>query len=273
MKKHESARMSGRPAVSAALAALLAAPLAAGAWAGCGGGQKTGATQAEAAGGGGDGDPRYRRASAPDVGEDEDDGLEVEGLLGRLDNYDIQQGLRPHARDLDRCFTATRGKRRYLGGQVELAFVVGADGSVDTVHVTRSNLGAWPAERCLLEVSRGMRFAEPRGGPRAEFSVPLEFSALGGVTEWDEGRGRAEVVDRASELEACAEAGAAPGQAWITAYVGTRGQVQSVGFASTGGPVDEAWATCAEETILGWTLSDPQGRTARVGFAYPVEAM
>lgn len=261
--------MPGRPVAATVLAVLLAA----GAGAGCGGGQKADTAPAPAADDDDGEDPRYRRASAPGMDEEEDDGLEVEGLLGRLDNYDIQQGVQPHAGALDRCFTENRGKRRYLGGHVELAFVVGAEGAVDTVHVARSDLGAWPVERCLLEVARGMTFAEPRGGPRAEFVVPLDFTARGSVDEWDQGRGRAEAAGRAAELDACAGAGAAPAQAWITLYVGTRGQVQSAGFAAPGGPMDEAWAGCAEAALLGWTLSDPQGRVARMGFAYPMEAM
>lgn len=213
--------------------------------------------------------PRGRRGQAPDIGDDEpDDGLQVEGLRGRIDTYDIQQGVEPHAQAIDDCFTQNRGKRRWLGGQVELAFLVGADGAVQTVHMSQSNLGAWPVERCLLEVARGMRFVKPKGGPTAEFTLPLGFSSRTPPDDWDGGRAAAEVVTHESKLAACDTAGAVPASVVITLYVGTRGQVQSAGFASSA-PVDEAWATCAEQAILGWTLSDPQGRIARLSFTYP----
>jgi TonB family protein len=210
-----------------------------------------------------------RRGQGPDIGEEEpDDGLQVEGLRGRIDSYDVQKGVEPHAQAIDDCFTQNRGKRRWLGGQVELAFLVGAEGTVQTVHVSHSNLGAWPVERCLLELARGMTFVKPKGGPTAEFTLPLNFSAPTPPDDWDEARSSAEVTTQEGNLAECSEAGTAPASATITLYVGTRGQVQSAGFTSSA-PIDEAWATCAEQKILGWTLSDPRGRIVRLTFPFP----
>jgi hypothetical protein len=214
-------------------------------------------------------DTGRRRGQAPDIGEEEpDDGLQVEGLRGRIETYDIQQGVEPHAQAIDDCFTQNRGKRRWLGGQVELAFLVGAEGAVQTVHMSQSNLGAWPVERCLLALARGMTFVKPKGGPTAEFTLPLAFSSRTPPDDWDLARAGAEVATHEASLAECSEAGAAPDSASITLYVGTRGQVQSVGFAASA-PVDEAWATCAEQKILGWTLSDPRGRIVRLTFPFP----
>lgn len=219
--------------------------------------------------------PSGRRGMAPDIGEEEEEGdeLQVEGLRGRIDTYDIQEGVKPHAGAIDGCFTKNRGKARYLGGNVELLFIVAKDGTVQNVHLSKSNLGSWPIERCLLEVSRGMTFVKPKGGAPAEFTLPLGFTARTAPEDWDGGRAAIEVTDKhLAELATCAEAGTAPASAWITVYLGTRGQVQSAGFATTA-PIDEAWATCAEQKILGWTLTDPQGRIARMTFAYPSEGM
>lgn len=216
--------------------------------------------------------PSHRRGQAPDIDDGPDDGLQVEGLRGRIDSYDIQQGVKPHVQAIDDCFTQNRGKQRWLGGQVELAFVIDAQGAVQTVHMSQSNLGAWPVERCLLEVGGAMTFVKPKGGPTAEFTLPLGFSSRTPPDAWDQARAAAEVTAHEAGLAACSDAGAAPASAWITLYVGTRGQVQSVGFAASA-PVDAAWATCAEQTILGWTLSDPQGRVARMTFTFPAEDM
>lgn len=233
---------------------------------GCGGkseGAKKPAVEDDGEGTGG------RRGQAPDIGEDEpDDGLQVEGLRGRIETYDIQQGVEPHAQAIDDCFTQHRGKRRWLGGQVELAFLVGAEGAVQTVHMSHGNLGAWPVERCLLELARGMTFVKPKGGPTAEFTLPLNFSSRTPPDDWDEARSSAEVTTQEASLAECSQAGAAPASATITLYVGTRGQVQSAGFASSA-PIDEAWATCAEQKILAWTLSDPRGRIVRLTFPFP----
>jgi hypothetical protein len=216
--------------------------------------------------------PSHRRGQAPDIDDGPDDGLQIEGLRGRIDSYDIQQGVKPHVQAIDDCFTKNRGKRRWLGGQVELAFTIGAEGAVQTVHMSQSNLGAWPVERCLLEVGGAMTFVKPKGGPTAEFTLPLGFESRMPPDDWDQARAGAEVTTHEPGLAACSDAGAAPASALITLYVGTRGQVQSVGFASSA-PVDAAWAACAEQTILGWTLSDPQGRIARMTFTFPAEGM
>ncbi len=235
-----------------------------------------------------------RRPSSPGYEDEaEDDGLAVSGLRGRLENYDIQQGVEPHAADLERCFTKERSGRRYLGGRVELAFTVARDGAVASVHAQQSDLGSWPVERCLIEVGMEMRFPKPKGGAPAEFTLPLDFPAQRPATTWDAGRAQAEVAALAPALVECAEAGgdgsgagdgdgagagdqggadSAPEGLWVTLYVGTRGQVQAAGFASESGPFGHAWAVCAEAQILSWTLSDPQGRVTKARFAYPVPA-
>src|SRR5690606_16245359 len=99
-----------------------------------------------------DGPAGYR--SAPYEDEEEDESLAVEGLRGRLEQADIQAGIEPHADALSRCYTDRVGRdNRYLGGAVELSFVVSPDGSVKTVHLAASDLGAWPMEECMLGVA------------------------------------------------------------------------------------------------------------------------
>jgi len=214
--------------------------------------------------------PDFRRATSPDMEDDDDDGLQIEGLRGRLDTYDIQEGMRPHTRKLQSCYTSKLKKRRYLGGDVELAFVVNRDGSVKSVHMSQSSLGVWAMEKCMLEVCREMTFPEPKGGAEAEFSVPLEFAARSPVQDWNDARAESEVTELIAELDACAdESGSpAPGDLRITLYVATRGQVKSVGFSRASGEIPQAWGDCAEARISAWKLSDPLGRVTKAGFVY-----
>ena len=61
------------------------------------------------------------------------------------------------------------------------------DGTVTAVKLAESDLGAWPIEKCLLEIARAATFDKPIGGD-ADFSLPLDFSAKGRLEVWDEDR-------------------------------------------------------------------------------------
>lgn len=210
-----------------------------------------------------------RHSAVPDVDEDDDDDLEVEGLRGHLDPYDIQQGVKPHSATLSACFTKQVKKRGYIGGKVAFKFVVTPVGAVKQVQVQESDLGAWEIEACLLAIARQMQFKQPRGG-EAEFDLPLEFQPKRAVLWWDEERTETEVgLERLAELTACEPA---PSNVWVTLYVGTRGKVMSAGFASPAKqPIDDAWATCAQAAISAWTLADPRGQIAKGGFRFNPE--
>lgn len=204
---------------------------------------------------------------APDGDDEEevDDGLEVVGSRGRMDQEDIEEGLSPHAEALEACFTEQVGAQKWLGGKIELKWELDADGGLVSAQVSSGDLGAWPVEQCLLETARAITWTKPHGGP-AGFTVPLEFSARGGnVQWWDEERGAATVSKRLVELDACDAAATRPTNVLITLYVGTRGQVQQAGFSSEQ-VIDDAWAACAHGVTTKWTLSDPKGKIAKLAF-------
>jgi TonB family protein len=210
-----------------------------------------------------------RRSAVPGDDDDDDDDLEIEGLRGHLDPHDVQQGVRPHSSGLVACFTKHVKKRGYIGGKVQLVFVVTPVGAVEQVQVQESDLGAWDVEACLLGIARQMQFKQPRGG-QAEFDLPLEFQPKRNVLWWDEERTETEVgVERMAELAACEPE---PANVWVTLYVGTRGKVMSSGFASPSKqPIDDGWATCASAAIAAWTLTDPRGQIAKGGFRFNPE--
>jgi TonB family protein len=224
--------------------------------------------------GDGDGDePRSgeRRSAVPDIDDDDDDdneGMEIEGLGGTISKSAIKEGLAPHTEAIGACHSGKTRKRRFVGGHVELAVLVNRDGTVKTVTIKQSDLGAWDVERCLLELVRTMEFGRPKGG-EADFDQPVDFSPRQNVKWWPEERADSEVEDKLAELAECPSQ---PRDVWVTFYVGTRGAVKSVGFSSPSKmPIADEWVDCAASAIEAWTLSDPEGHIAKSGFRYNPE--
>lgn len=199
---------------------------------------------------------------------EENDGLEVEGLLGTLDPADVQPVIQKHARAIEKCYTGNTGEARFVGGTVELKLRVNLDGTVKTVRAVGGDLGSWPVERCLLEVARTFQLPRPDGG-EAEIGFPLEFPGRGMVTPLDGEQAEGELRP---VLEALRECGA-PGEAVpvrVTVYVGPAGAVKAAGFASEGAqPVPAEWAECAHARALATRLSDPRGTVWKIQGYYP----
>ncbi len=219
--------------------------------------------------------PTRHRSRVPgmDDDDDDDDGMSVQGLKGHLDPYDIQTGMKPHSAALAACFQDAAKGKKFIGGRVELSFTIARDGSVKKVRATKSTVGSWVAEKCLLEESAQMHFKKPRGG-EADFSLPLDFEAPRAANWWTEEKAEEAVGDHPKELRTCArEAGAKnPRNVWVTLYLGNRGVIESVGFGSPHkAGIDLAWADCASAKVLAWTLDDPLGKIAKLGFRYNPE--
>jgi hypothetical protein len=242
----------------------------------CGGSDKR--AEGPSQGGGGDDgvtigdrnpDTREPIHVADDDGDD-DDSLSVSGLRGRLDSYDIERGVQPHAQALSACYYGNVGRQRYIGGDIELKFLIARSGEVKQVQLSRSDLGAWSIERCLLETARRMIFVKPKGG-EAVFSLPLEFSPTRSSRWLEEDVGLQQVKPFVKELRDCAKEASTrnPRGVTITVYVGPRGVVKSVGFASDAKrEITAEWADCADAKIRAWTLGDPLGRIAKLAFRY-----
>jgi len=226
----------------------------------CGGAEKPKAVEepVEDTGGG---------TSRVDEEEEPDDGLEVESTRGKMDPAEVEAGLAPHAQALQDCYLSRVGKQKWLGGKVELKWEISREGVLTSAQVVASDLGHWGVEKCMLGLARTMTFAKPKGGD-ADFTIPLELSARGSAEWWDEDKAAAVVAKRVGELAACAEEGLPdPTDVMVTVYVGTRGKVQSAGFASPA-LIDDAWADCAHKIVMGWTLTDPKGRVVKLAFTH-----
>jgi len=214
------------------------------------------------------GDPPPTRRVIEDSSQDDDheDGVEVVSSRGHMEPADVEAGIAPHSAALEACYVDQVGRRRWLGGKVTISWQITKAGEVTSVAIAESDLGAWSIEKCLLAVARAATFARPKGGD-ADFSLPFEFSAKGATVWWDEDIAIKAVGKRVDALAKCTAGGVPADEVMITIYVGTRGKVQSVGFASVGA-VPDAWADCAAKAIEGWTLADPRGKVAKLALRY-----
>ena len=199
--------------------------------------------------------------------EPSEDGLEVSPVRGSVDPSVVSDRLEPRAPALEACYSTQVGRRKWLGGGLELAWDVGGDGTIAGVRIASSDLGAWPIEKCVLGVARAVSFGAPRGNKPAMVTAPLTFSAGVGAVRWNDAMATKAIGDKLAKLATCASTSAAPTDVTITLYLGTRGKVQTVGFASPRG-FAEAWADCAEKMIMAWSLTDPRGKVAKLSINY-----
>ncbi|HET7503237.1 MAG TPA: AgmX/PglI C-terminal domain-containing protein [Kofleriaceae bacterium] len=234
---------------------------------------------AVACGGGAPRDPGPRVSPVPltrvavDDREPDDDVQVVHGK-GHLEPAAVEAGLRPHRDALTRCYTEKVGRRRWLAGHVVLRWDVAADGTVARVLLAESDLGAWPIERCLLDVARRATFGKPVGGD-AELTLPLDLAPPGkpaAPVVWDAEQSARAIGPQLGKLDACARGKlAAPTDVAITLHVAPRGHPESIGFASPTSVLDDAWAECAEKAALDWHLPDPRspaGQMTRLAVRY-----
>jgi len=205
------------------------------------------------------------------VEEDEnEDGVQIINARGRMDPKVIEAGIAPHAQALTECYTTNLNKRRWLGGHVVLHWDIRKDGTVTAVRLAESDLGAWPIEKCLLDVARMAEFGPPINGD-ADFQIPLDFTAKGRLTSWDDDQAMRAVGGQLVKLDACATKKVpAPSDVTVTLYVGPGGKAQSVGFAGKT-VIDDAWAECAAKAALALRLPDPKGQIAKLAVKYRTE--
>jgi hypothetical protein len=203
----------------------------------------------------------------PVVENEPEDGVELVVSHGHMEPAVVDAGIDPHKGELSDCYTSRLGKRRWLGGHVMLHWDITKAGNVTAVTIPESDLGAWPVEKCLLEIARAATFGKPVGGD-ADFALPLDFSAKGTLITWDEEASIKAVGKQLAKLDTCAKGKVhRPDDVTITAYVGPAGRPQSVGFSSKK-TIEDEWADCAEKAALAWKLPDPKGTIAKLAVRY-----
>jgi hypothetical protein len=187
-----------------------------------------------------------------------------------MDPTAVNAGLTAHRAALTECYTQNVGNRRWLGGRVLVRWDIAADGKIIRVLLTASDLGAWPIEKCVLDVARTATFGKPIGGA-AELTLPLEFTASIQPPQWDMLASARAVGGQLLKLADCARTdkrARLPNEVAITVYVGPHGRAESVGFASATTALDDGWAACAEKAALAWHLPDPKGQVTKLAVRY-----
>lgn len=198
-----------------------------------------------------------------------DEGVTVVNARGHMDKAAVEAGIAPHNAELSDCYMKNVKRRRWLGGHVLIHWDIKKDGTVTAVKLmAESDLGAWPIEKCLLEVARSASFDRPIGGD-ADFSLPLEFSAKGASLPWSEDQALRAVGGQLVKLAPCDKKHARPHDVTITIYVGPHGRAQSVGFSSDATEIDDEWAQCATKAAMAWRLPDPKGIVAKLAVRRP----
>jgi TonB family protein len=201
-------------------------------------------------------------------GEDDADGMEVQGTLGTIDQHAIQVGIAPRMQAVGRCFEAEVREKPYVGGQVALQFRVARDGSLKTLKLVESTLGSYEVERCILEEMRQASFERPQGG-EAEFTYPLVFQGRTGTQLWDPGMVKDEILDNLDELLE-AEDGVtlvAPEGLVVTFYVDRRGRVVSAGMTAAEA-ITEDFAETFIENLKDVKFVEPQMHFAKVTYTW-----
>lgn len=207
------------------------------------------------------------RVPIEDTSEPEE-GVTIVNAHGHMEKEAIEAGLQPHQQELLDCYLKKVGRRRWLGGHVKIHWDIKKDGTVTKVVLSsESDLGAWPIEKCLIEVAKAASFDKPVGGD-ADFDIPLDFTAKGPVLSWDEDAAVRAVGGQLVKLEQCGKHEHTPEEVTITMYVGPHGKAQSVGFSSDKSEIHEKWAECAEKAALAWRLPDPKGVIAKLAIRY-----
>jgi hypothetical protein len=212
--------------------------------------------------------PVAKRVPVEDSDNDTDEHVTVVHARGHMDKDAVEAGLAPHQSEMSDCYMQLYHQRRWLGGHVLIHWDIRKDGTITAVKLMQeSDLGAWPIEKCLLDVARAATFDKPVGGD-ADFSLPLDFTAKGSTLPWSEDQATKAVGGQLAKLDACGKKELPPSDVTITVYVGPHGKAQSAGFSSDKSEIHDKWADCAVAAVLKWRLPDPHGIVAKLAIKY-----
>lgn len=215
---------------------------------------------------------KHKMVNPLETGDDADDGMQVEGTLGQLDQVSIQEGLTPRMAPVTACFNRRVARKPYLGGQVDLSFRVARDGALKTLSMTASSVGDYAVEQCIRQEMRKASFSRPRGG-EAEFTYSLTFQGRYSPLVWDPGMVKDEINKNLEELLTKKEGRkkkttlSAPRGLVVTFYVNRRGRVITAGLVAEE-PIDEEFAAAFIENLKRVEFVDPQQRYAKVTYTW-----
>ena len=201
-------------------------------------------------------------------GEERDDGVHIQGLMGTVSPEDVQLALEPKMGRFAQCFATRYGDLELLGGHFQMSFRVGRDGSVEWVFPRRSTVGDRATERCLLDVARATRFRSPRGGDAAEFNWSLDFDPPEDVRppfNWNADNAGDALAELGPDVMSECRPGGLRARYLVTAYVAPGGNVMSAGAAADAPEAAES-LDCVSDAVTAWELPDPGSYPAKITF-------
>ena len=201
---------------------------------------------------------RERRAEAPLP-----EGASITGLMGTISARAVQSALEPRMSRFGACFTDRIGAIEFLSGDITLSFRIHTDGTVAWVFPSASTIGDGVTERCILDIARTTRFAEPRGG-EAEFTWGFGMDAASDVRlplSWSESSVAGAVSANRGSVAGCGRTGFR-----LTAYVAPGGSVLAVGGTAPDADALPA-LECVLDAVRRWSMPDPGSYAAKVSFA------
>jgi TonB family protein len=98
-------------------------------------------------------------------------------VRGSLDRAVIQRIVRRHVNEVRFCYERELARTPDLAGRVDVQFVVGPTGRVQSASVSRSTLGNDDVESCIATAVRRWTFPAPEGGGIVAVTYPFVFNA------------------------------------------------------------------------------------------------
>lgn len=98
-------------------------------------------------------------------------------VMGSLPREVIQRVVRRHTAQVRHCYEQALADAPQLEGRVNVRFVIGPDGRVQSASVQDSTLGSAAVESCIAARVRQWEFPAPDGGGVVAVTYPFTFSA------------------------------------------------------------------------------------------------
>ena len=191
--------------------------------------------------------------------------VRIRGLTGTLNKDDVHQTMDARQNELNACILESRRRLRLVSGTIKFSFKVDAEGVVEDVHPTETNIGHYALESCILRVLSETVFPKPDGDASARFDwgLTVEPATARGPEPIEDGVLEKVLDKHASELREECETKRRE-RFTVTAYINRRGKVVSCGALAEPAEALEK-LECVLEGIKAWRMPK-QKRDAKVTF-------
>lgn len=203
-------------------------------------------------------------ASGAPKTEQRGSGVSTSSEIGGLNEEDVDRTFGNSVKGLERCIHSGAQRVEFLGGSVSFYLKIDGSGKVSSAYLEHSTLGNRETERCMLDSLRAKTWPKPVGGVHGLARKSFSFDPPNDVrppTTWNGEDAEPGMKKIASDVGRCKDGHSGPFEA--TLYVGTNGQVLSVGVT----PPDEGGENavdCLVGVLEGASFPSPGSWPAKV---------